>query len=121
MSTTEHQTIDPSYGSFTQVMAPLPEVRLEPYNPPFTNAGVYFFGPLIIQRGRGVAKRWGCLITCWTTRAVFLEVAPSLQTDDFTFSYASLSAEEVLQKKFDQIEGLISLERTESCDKPSTS
>ena len=67
----------------TQVMAPLPEMRQEPYNPPFTNAGVDFFGPLMIQRGRGVAKRWGCLITCLTTHAVFLEVAPSLQTDDF--------------------------------------
>jgi hypothetical protein len=64
-------------------MAPLPKVRLEPYNPPFTNAGVDFFGPLMIQRGRGVAKGWGCLITCLATRAVFLEVAPSLQTDDF--------------------------------------
>ena len=67
----------------TQVIAPLPEIRLEPYNPPFTNAGVDFFGPLMIQWGRGVAKRWGYLITCLATRAVFLEVAPSLQTDDF--------------------------------------
>ena len=34
----------------TQVMAPLSEMRLEPHNPPFTNAGVDFFGPLMIQQ-----------------------------------------------------------------------
>ena len=66
-----------------QVMGPLPKSRLIPYNPPFTYSGVDFFGPLQVKRGRGTAKRWGCIITCLTTRAVYLEVAPSLETDDF--------------------------------------
>ena len=65
-------------------MAPLPEERLEPYNPPFTNAGVDFFGPLMIQWGHRTAKMWGCLITCLATHVMFLEVAPSLQTGEIS-------------------------------------
>ncbi|KAL9961073.1 hypothetical protein ACROYT_G029954 [Oculina patagonica] len=66
-----------------QIMAPLPRERLEPYKPPFTFSGVDFFGPLMVKWGRGLAKRWGCIFTCLSTRAVFLELVPSLKTDDF--------------------------------------
>ena len=66
-----------------QVMGPLPKERLKPYNPPFTFYGVDFFEPLMVKWGRGSAKRWGCLFTCLTTRAVFLELVPTLETDDF--------------------------------------
>jgi len=45
--------------------------------------GVDLFGPLTVKWGRGTAKRWGCLFTSLTTRAVYLEVTPSLETDDF--------------------------------------
>jgi transposase InsO family protein len=67
-----------------QVMSDLPRIRLVPYKPPFTYSGVDFFGPLTVKWGRrDTRKRWGCLFTCLTTRAVFLEVAQSLSTDDF--------------------------------------
>ena len=66
-----------------QVMGPLPRARLEAYHPPFTFTGVDLFGPLTVQWGRGTAKRWGCLFKCLTTRAVYLEVTPSLEADDF--------------------------------------
>ncbi|XP_064622346.1 uncharacterized protein LOC135484642 [Lineus longissimus] len=66
-----------------QVMAPLPACRLTPYKPSFTYTGVDLWGPIEVKRGRSVVKRWGCLFTCLTTRAVFLEVVPSLSTDDF--------------------------------------
>ena len=66
-----------------QVMAPLPKERLQPYKPPFTFSSIDFFGPLMVKWGCGSAKRWGCLFTCLTTRAVFLELVPSLETDDF--------------------------------------
>ena len=69
--------------TITQVMAPLPEVRLESFNPSFTTAGVDFFGPILIKQGRKNLKRWGCIFTCLTTRAVYLDIAPSLQMDDF--------------------------------------
>ena len=67
----------------SQQMAPLPEARVTAYQPPFSQTGVDFFGPLYVKHGRGTAKRWGCLFTCLATRAVHLEVAPSLETDDF--------------------------------------
>ena len=66
-----------------QLMAPLPKSRLVPFKPPFTFSGVDFLGPLAVKWGRGTAKRWVCLFTCLTTRAVYIEVAPSLETDDF--------------------------------------
>ena len=66
-----------------QVMAPLPRVRVQAYYPPFSFTGVDLFGPLYVKWGRGTAKRWGCLFTCLNTRAVHLEVVPSLSTDDF--------------------------------------
>ena len=66
-----------------QVMAPLPKERLQPYKPLFAFSGVDFFRPLMVKWGRGSAKRWECLFSCLTTRAVFLELVPSLETDDF--------------------------------------
>ena len=55
----------------------------EAYHPPFIFTSVDLFGPLTVKWGRGTAKRWGCLFTCLTTRAVHLEVTPSLETDHF--------------------------------------
>ena len=66
-----------------QFMGSLPKARLEAYQPPFTFTAVDLFGPLTVKWGRGTAKRWGCLFTCLTTRAVYLEVTPSLEADDF--------------------------------------
>ena len=66
-----------------QFMGSLSGARLEAYRPPFTFTGVDLFGPLTVKWGRGTAKRWSCLFTCLTTRAVHLEVTPSLETDDF--------------------------------------
>ena len=66
-----------------QFMGSLLRARLEAYHPPFTFTGVDLFGPLTVKWGRGTTKRWGCLFTCLTTRAVYLKVAPSLETDDF--------------------------------------
>ena len=66
-----------------QFMGSLPKARLEAYQPPFTFTGVDLFGPLTVKLGLGTAKRWGCLFTCLTTRAVYLEVTPSLEADDF--------------------------------------
>lgn len=64
-----------------QFMANLPQSRLTPHQPPFTRVGVDYFGPLQVKRGRSVVKRYGCLFTCLTTRAVHIEIAHSLDTD----------------------------------------
>ncbi|KAK3727752.1 hypothetical protein QZH41_005216 [Actinostola sp. cb2023] len=68
-----------------QQMAELPKVRLTPFEPPFSYSGVDYFGPFLVKRGRGKVqeKRWGAIFVCMNTRAIHLEVAKSLETDDF--------------------------------------
>ena len=62
------------------VMAGLPEERLDA-STAFTNVGVDYFGPFIVKIGRRDEKRWCCLFTCLTMRAVHIEVVPKLDTD----------------------------------------
>ena len=63
------------------LMASLPEERLAFGEPPFANTGVEYFGAMNVKRGRVVEKRWGCLFTCLTTRAVHVELEGG--TDSF--------------------------------------
>ena len=68
-----------------QIMADLPPSRVGAPNPPFTFTGIDFFGPIITKaayRRSRRNKRYGALFTCFQTRAVHLEVAQSLSTDD---------------------------------------
>lgn len=66
-----------------QQMADLPPDRVDIDSPPFTNVGVDYFGPFLVKRGRSNVKRYGCIFTCLTTRAVHLEAAQSLETYSF--------------------------------------
>ena len=66
-----------------QFMGSLPRARLEAYHPQFTFTSVDLFEPLTVKWGRGTTKRWGCLFTCLTTRAMYLDATPSLETDNF--------------------------------------
>jgi len=66
-----------------QQMSNLPEERLTPDKAPFTYVGVDYFGPMTVKSGRRHLKRYGCLFTCLTTRAVHIEIAHSLDTDSF--------------------------------------
>ena len=60
-----------------QIMAPLPLNRLETSLKAFTRVAVDFGGPFITIQGRGRRreKRYLCLFTCLTSRAVHLEIA----------------------------------------------
>ncbi|XP_032791625.2 uncharacterized protein LOC116928633 [Daphnia magna] len=69
------------------MMAALPKERLEAFSPPFTNVGVDFFGPMYVVVGRRREKRYGCLFTCFVTRAVHLEIAHKLDTDSFIMAF----------------------------------
>ncbi len=67
----------------TQQMADLPDSRVTPGEPPFTRVGIDYFGPFLVKKARSELKRYGCLFTCLTTRAIHLEVAHTLDTDSF--------------------------------------
>ena len=70
-----------------QMMADLNESRLDYGTLPFTRTAVDLFGPMEISLYRNkTAKRWGVLYTCLVTRAVFLELVPSLSSTDFLLS-----------------------------------
>ena len=64
-----------------QFMASLPQTRLTPDTPPFTYVGVDYFGPFLVKQRRCTVKRYGCIFTCFTTRAVHIEISHSLDTD----------------------------------------
>lgn len=64
-------------------MSDLPKARLAAFNRPFSYVGIDFFGPLEVTVGRRVEKRWGCLFTCLTVRAIHIEVAHSLSKASF--------------------------------------
>lgn len=67
----------------TQIMAPSPEARVTPGRPPFSSTGVDYFGPLHVKYRRGTAKRYGCIFTCLSVRAVHIEVSSDLTSDTF--------------------------------------
>ena len=62
------------------VMANLPEERLVA-STVFSNVGVDYFGPFTVKIGRRNEKRWCCLFTCLTVRAVHIEIVPKLDID----------------------------------------
>ena len=76
-----------------QIMAPLPEARLGTSLRCFALCGVDFAGPFVIKLTRKVtAKRYLCLFTCASTRAVHLEIAYSLDTASFLNAFARMVA-----------------------------
>lgn len=66
-----------------QKMGDLPADRVTPGKAPFTYVGVDYFGPFLVKRGRSRVKRYGCIFTCLTIRAIHIEIANSLDTDSF--------------------------------------
>ena len=66
-----------------QVMADFPFARLQLNTHPFACTGMDYFGPLIIRIKRSKVKRYGCLFTCLTSRAIDLEVAIDLTSVAF--------------------------------------
>ena len=65
----------------TPLMAGLPPERMAMKCYPFEYTGIDYFGPFEVRFLRRTLKRWCCIFTCLTTRAVHIEVAQSLDTD----------------------------------------
>jgi len=68
-----------------QIMAPLPLHTMTTSLRAFTKIAVNFGGPFTTMQGRGKSrqKRYICLFTCLSPRAVHLEMAYGLDVDSF--------------------------------------
>ena len=66
-----------------QKMANLPHPRVTTDQPPFTCAGIDYFGPFVVRQKRSLVKRYGAIFSCWVLRAVHLEISHTLDTDSF--------------------------------------
>ena len=66
-----------------QVMSPLPNVRFRQPLRAFAHVSVDYGGPFVTIQGKRRQKRWLCLFTRLTSRAIHLEMAYGLDTDSF--------------------------------------
>ena len=83
-----------------QIMAPLPLSRIKTSLRAFTKTAVDFGGPFVTVQGRGKRreKRYLCLFTCMTTRAVHLEIAYGPDTDSFLNAFYRMMSRRGLLK-----------------------
>ncbi|XP_077862497.1 uncharacterized protein LOC144344447 [Saccoglossus kowalevskii] len=84
-------------------MADLPKDKLTTGDPPFTNTGVDYVGPIEVKRGRTTVKRYDVVFTCMNIRAIHLELAHSLDTDSCINAIRRFVVEEDRSGSFDQI------------------
>ena len=77
----------------SQIMAPLPTVRVTLPLRAFSRVAVDFGGPFMTKQGRGRPrlKRYLCLFTCLQSRAVHLEVATSLDVSGFMNAFVRMT------------------------------
>ena len=64
----------------------LPSTRVSE-DPPFSNTGVDFAGPLYVNRTMESFKAYVYLFTCASTRAVHLELVPNLHANSFLLAF----------------------------------
>ena len=76
------------------IMAPLPVSRIKTSLRAFTKTAVDYGGPFVTVQGRGKRreKRYLCLFTCMTSRAVHLEIAYGLDTDSFLNAFFRMAS-----------------------------
>ena len=72
-------------------MADLPEDRINKGCSPFENVSIDYFGPFLLKFGRKQRiKASGIVFVCLTTRAVYLDLATNLSTDNFLLALRRL-------------------------------
>ena len=68
----------------SQITSDLPWFRINPGKAPLENMSVDYFGPFLIKYGRKQRiKAHGIIYTCLVTRAIHLDFATNLTTDNF--------------------------------------
>ncbi|KAK6114329.1 Integrase core domain family protein [Brugia pahangi] len=72
-------------------MADLPASRTT-RSRPFARVGLDYLGPVNIRSDNGLTKRWVALFTCFTTRAVHLEVVETLSAESFLHVFRRFTA-----------------------------
>ena len=65
-----------------QKMSDLPAARTEP-SAPFTHCGADCFGPFLVNENRKQLKKYGVIFSCFSSRAVHIEILDDLSTDSF--------------------------------------
>ena len=65
-----------------QKMADLPETRTTP-TAPFTHTGIDAFGPITVKQGRKEVKNYGLIFSCFSSRAIHIELLEDMSTDSF--------------------------------------
>ena len=77
-----------------QIMAPLPKIRVKLPLRAFARTAIDYAGPFVTVQGRGKKrmKRYLCLFTCLTSRAVHLEMAYALDTDSFLNAFYRMTS-----------------------------
>ena len=74
-----------------QFMAELPDFRKTALAP-FSHTGLDYAGPLVVKTSATPAKRWVCLFTCASTRAVHLEIVDDLSTEQFLMAFTRFAS-----------------------------
>ena len=84
-----------------QIMALLPKVRLLFTYRAFDQCGVGYAGPFTTIQGRGrrQQKRWLCVFTCLSVRAVHLEMAWAMDTDAFLNAFSRFTSRRGVPKE----------------------
>ena len=84
-----------------QIMGHLPPNRLRLTYRAFDQTGVDYAGPVKTIQGRGKTrqKRWLCVFTCFSTRAIHIEVAWRLDTDRFLNAFARFTSRRGVPKE----------------------
>lgn len=86
-------------------MAELPPERLSTFSRVFTYVGVDYFGPIKVKVRRSSEKRWGVIFTCLTTRAVYIDIAHSLETSSCIYCIRNFTNRNGPPKKFQSDNG----------------
>ena len=73
-------------------MSDLPPERCTPFVRPFANCGCDIFGPFYVNVGRSRVKRYGCVFTCFSSRAVHIEKLHDLSADSLINALVRFSA-----------------------------